>query len=99
MSQDIYVTSTTIASIQSNLNEYVIPALERLKGSVDSTGVPWPGFGSLGFILVGKYDDVRHDVKGYADDAIETIHNWIDALETIKKNWRAAEDASTVVYQ
>lgn len=99
MSQDIHVTSKTIADIQRNLRERVLPGLERLKGSVDSTHVAFPGFGTLGLVLVGKYDGVRDDVKGYADDAIETVTKWIDALETIKTNWREAEDKSTVVYQ
>ncbi|WP_327589356.1 hypothetical protein OHA25_21920 [Nonomuraea sp. NBC_00507] len=99
MAQDIHITSKTIADIQRNLREYVIPGLERLKSSVDSTDVPFPGFGTLGFVLIGKYDGVRDDVKNYADDAIDTVVKWIDALETIKKNWRDAEDASTVVYQ
>ncbi|MCK2212588.1 hypothetical protein MF672_002050 [Actinomadura sp. ATCC 31491] len=99
MAQDIHVTSKTIADIQRNLREYVIPGLERLKGTVDSTHVPFPGFGTLGLVLVGKYDSVRDDVKGHVDEAIETIGKWIEALETIKKNWRDAEDASKVVYQ
>ncbi|MGP3960170.1 hypothetical protein ACTWPT_29600 [Nonomuraea sp. 3N208] len=99
MAQDIHVTSKAIADIQRNLNEYVIPGLERLKSSVDSTHVPFPGFGTLGFVLIGKYDLVRDDVKAYADDSIETVRNWIMALETIRTNWRAAEDASEVGYQ
>ncbi|MFG1704808.1 hypothetical protein ACFLIM_16605 [Nonomuraea sp. M3C6] len=99
MAQDIHVTSQTIADIQRNLHEKVIPSLERLKTSVDSTDVPFPGFGSLGFVLIGKYDGVRDDVKGYTQDAIDAVSKWIDDLETVKKNWRAAEDASTVVYQ
>ncbi|MEW9551353.1 hypothetical protein [Nonomuraea sp. NPDC050783] len=99
MAQDKYVTSKTIADIQRNLREYLLPGLERLKSSVDSTAVPFPGFGTLGVLLVGKYDSTRDDVKHYVDDAIETINNWIEALETIKKNWREAEEASKVVYQ
>ncbi|PZG20693.1 hypothetical protein [Nonomuraea aridisoli] len=99
MAQDIHVTSKTIADIQRNLREYVIPGLERLKTSVDSTAVPFPGFGTLGVVLIGKYDGIRDDVRAHATEAIDTIEKWIDALETIKKNWRAAEDASTVVYQ
>ncbi|MFI7130796.1 hypothetical protein ACIBQ1_34255 [Nonomuraea sp. NPDC050153] len=99
MSQDIHVTSETIAAIQSNLAERVIPGLEQFKSSVDTTHVPMPGFGILGIVLGNKYDDIRGDVKGYADDAIQTVRNWIDALETIKKAWQAAELNSTVVYQ
>jgi hypothetical protein len=99
LAQDIHVTSKAIADIQRNLREYVIPGLERLKSSVDSTHVPFPGFGTLGFLLIGRYDDVRDDVKGYVDDAIDTLDAWIKALETIKNNWRDAEDASKVVYQ
>jgi hypothetical protein len=99
LAQDIHVTSKTIADIQRNLREYVLPGLERLKTSVDSTHVPFPGFGTLGFVMAGKYDSVRDDITGHVDEAIETVGKWIEALETIKKNWRAAEDASTVVYQ
>jgi hypothetical protein len=99
MPQEIHVTSKTIASIQSNLTEYVLPGLERFKNSVDSTHLPWPGFGTVGLALGSQYNDVCGDVKGYADDAIQTVRNWIDALETIKRTWEAAETASTVVYQ
>ncbi|GAA3615870.1 hypothetical protein GCM10022419_121430 [Nonomuraea rosea] len=99
MSQDIHVTSKTLARIQADLRESVIPGLERLKSSVDTTHVPMPGFGIQGIALGNKYDDIRDDVKSYADDAIKTVRNWIDALETIKRTWAAAEAASTVVYQ
>jgi hypothetical protein len=99
LAQDIHVTSKTIADIQRNLREDVLPGLERLRKSVDSTHVPFPGFGSLGFVLVGKYDSVRDDVRDHVDEAIETIGKWIEALETIKDTWRAAEDAGKVVYQ
>lgn len=99
MSQDIHVTSKAIADIQRNLREYVIPGLKQFRSNVDSTHVAFPGFGSLGSLLMGKYGGIQDDVRNYASDAIETVENWIEALETIKKNWRAAEDASTVVYQ
>lgn len=99
MEPDIHVTSKAIASIQSNLREYLIPGLREFQSSADSTEISWPGFGTLGLIFGGKYDSTRDDVKQYAEDAITTVENWIDSLETIKQNWRAAEDASTVRYQ
>ncbi|NRQ34639.1 hypothetical protein HII36_22780 [Nonomuraea sp. NN258] len=99
MSQDIHVTSKTIADIQTELRERVLPGLVRLKDSVNSTHVALPGFGILGLLLMGKYDSVRDDTKDYVDDAIETVRKWIVALDTIKANWREAESKSTVVYQ
>jgi hypothetical protein len=99
MAQDIHVTSKAIADIQRNLSEKVIPELEALKSIVDDTGVAAPGFGVLGLLLMGKYGDIQNDVRTYVDDAIETVDTWINALETIKQNWRDAEDASTVQYQ
>jgi hypothetical protein len=99
MPPDIHVTSNTITTIQSNLREYLIPGLRDLQSSVDATDIAWPGFGTLGLVFGGKYESMRSDVKQYVEDAITTVENWIDALETIKKNWRDAEDASTVRYQ
>jgi hypothetical protein len=99
MAQDIHVTSKAIADIQENLRDYVIPGLGRLKSSVDTTNVAFPGFGTVGLLLMGRYGDIQNDVRAYADDAVETIESWIEALETIRQNWRDAEDASTVEYQ
>lgn len=66
---------------------------------MDSTDVASPGFGALGLLFANKYGGIQDDIRNCGSDAIKTVENWIDALETIKKNWRAAEDASTVVYQ
>jgi hypothetical protein len=99
LSQEIHVTSSAIADIQRNLGETFIPALRELKGHVDSTSVPFPGFGSLGLLMIGKYGGTQNDVRGMVDDAIDTVEKWIEALETIKKNWVKAELNSTVVYK
>jgi hypothetical protein len=99
MSQDIHVTSTCIGKVQSNLNEKLIPALKDLKKDVGNTGVAFPGFGTQGLIFGGKYSDVQHNVRGAVQDAIETVEAWIEALETVKRNWIQAENNSTVVYR
>ncbi|WP_285707223.1 hypothetical protein [Microtetraspora sp. NBRC 16547] len=99
MSQDIHVTSTCITNVQRNLNEYLLPALKELKKDIGSTDVGFPGFGTLGAVMLGRYGDVQHNVRGRTEDAIETVEAWIEALETIKKNWIQAENNSTVVYR
>ncbi|MEV7011072.1 hypothetical protein [Streptosporangium sp. NPDC051022] len=99
MTQDRYVTSTCIANIQRNLGEKVLPSLRRLKQDVGSTDVDFPGFGTLGAVLIGKYGGVQDDVRGMVEDSIDTVEAWIAALETIKRNWRLAEENSAVVYK
>ncbi|MBG0815335.1 hypothetical protein [Planomonospora sp. ID82291] len=99
MSQDKYVTSTCISNIQRNLDDKVLPALRDLRKDIDSTGVGLPGFGLLGMVFGGKYDGVQEDVRKMTDEAVSTVEAWVAALETIKRNWRAAEENSTVVYR
>ncbi|MFI7445831.1 hypothetical protein [Nonomuraea indica] len=99
MAQEIHITSTAIAGIQRNLQDYLIPELRQLNEKVDSTDVPFPGFGTLGLLMAAFYGTVQDDVKRNVDDACETIELWITDLETIKKNWREAELNSTVVYR
>ncbi|MEU7895537.1 hypothetical protein AB0B45_22105 [Nonomuraea sp. NPDC049152] len=99
MAQDIHVTSTAIASIQRNLTEKVLPALRRLKQEIGSTDVGFPGFGTLGLVMIGQYSHTQDDVRRYIDEAIDTVLEWIKALETIKTNWLKAELNSTVVYR
>ncbi|MGV9772952.1 hypothetical protein [Streptosporangium sp. NPDC003464] len=99
MAQDKYVTSSAIANIQRNLGERVIPGLHELKKDIDSTDVGFPGFGLLGMLMGSKYAQTQDDIKQMVDDAVTTVDAWISALETIKKNWRDAEDANTVVYR
>ncbi|GAA0846664.1 hypothetical protein ACFQVD_40055 [Streptosporangium amethystogenes subsp. fukuiense] len=99
MAQDKYVTSSSIGNIQRNLGEKVIPGLRELKSDIDSTDVGFPGFGLIGALTGSKYSQTQDDIKNMVEDAITSVEAWIAALETIKKNWRAAEDASTVVYR
>ncbi|MER7207263.1 hypothetical protein [Streptosporangium sp. NPDC000239] len=98
MSQNIHVTSTCIANIQRNLNERVVPAFEDLKTKIDETNVDSPGFGLLGLAFGGAYESTQRDVKKSVEDATAAINAWVGALETIKQNWRDAEDASKVTY-
>ncbi|GGL56096.1 hypothetical protein [Planomonospora parontospora] len=99
MSQDKYVTSSCISNIQRNLDDKVLPALRDLREDIDSTDVGFPGFGVLGVVFGGKYSDVQEDVRKMTDDAVSTVEAWVIALETIKRNWRAAEESSAVVYR
>ncbi|NJP95965.1 unnamed protein product [[Actinomadura] parvosata subsp. kistnae] len=100
MAQEIYVTSAAISSIQHHLDETFIPALEALKKTIDDTDVPAPGFGMpLGLALSQAYGARQDDVRGAVDKAVKTVEAWVTALETIKKNWRDAEESSTVVYK
>ncbi|MFJ2029249.1 hypothetical protein [Streptosporangium sp. NPDC087985] len=99
MTQDRYVTSTCITNIQRNLNDKLLPSLKQLKKDVDSTSVSFPGFGTIGVLLIGKYGSTQNDIRRMVDDAIATVEAWIESLETIKKNWREAEEKSIVVYR
>ncbi|WP_271221888.1 hypothetical protein [Streptosporangium carneum] len=98
MTQNKYVTSTCIANIQRNLNEQAIPQFKDLKTKVDATDVGFPGFGALGLPFAAKYSSTQDDVKKLVDDAVAALAAWVDALETVKKNWRDAEEASKVKY-
>ncbi|MFD0887460.1 hypothetical protein ACFQ08_23190 [Streptosporangium algeriense] len=98
MSQNIYVTSTCIANIQRNLNERVAPAFEDLKTKVGETDVGFPGFGILGLAFGSAYESTQRDVKQSVADATAAVNAWIGALETIKQNWKDAEEASKVTY-
>jgi antibiotic biosynthesis monooxygenase (ABM) superfamily enzyme len=99
MSQEIHVTSTCISDIQRNLTEKLIPALRGLRKDVDTTGVDFPGFGTLGILMIGQYGTVQEDVRNAVDDSIDTVEAWIKSLDIIRKNWVEAENNSTVVYR
>ncbi|WP_433365995.1 hypothetical protein [Streptosporangium sp. CA-115845] len=98
MAQDKYVTSSCIANIQRNLGEYAIPRFEAFQTSIDDTDVSFPGFGTIGLLLGNQYGDAQGGVKKATGDCITALRGWVTSLETIEKNWKAAEEASTVKY-
>ncbi|WP_424535193.1 hypothetical protein ACOZ38_34280 [Sphaerisporangium viridialbum] len=99
MGQDKYVTSAAIASIIKEINEDVLPAVREWRALVDTTVVGFPGWGAIGEVAIGlRYRHIQDDVQGKFDEAIFTLSDMTDRLETARVNWRTAEDRSEVVY-
>ncbi|MEU7987072.1 hypothetical protein ACFV0L_36700 [Streptosporangium canum] len=98
MTQDKYVTSSCIEKIQRNLDVETVPAFRQLKSDINDTSIGFPEFGVLGAALSYKYGAAQNDIKEFVDSAIDALEAWIEALEIIQRNWRGAEEASTVKY-
>ncbi|GAA3115044.1 hypothetical protein [Streptosporangium carneum] len=100
MTQDRYVTSTAIQSIRTELDDDVIPKIGELRGLIDSTDVPFPGWGGVGELAIGlRYRQVQEDAREKLSQALDVLESWQEALNTAAVNWRTAEYNSTVVYQ
>ncbi|MDH2425082.1 hypothetical protein [Sphaerisporangium sp. TRM90804] len=99
MVQARYVTSAAIQSIIDEIDADVIPAVKEWRALVDTTTVGFPGWGVLGELVIGlRYRDVQDDVREKFSEAVTVLEGWTVSLETARANWRAAEDASAVVY-
>ncbi|MFC6087176.1 hypothetical protein [Sphaerisporangium aureirubrum] len=99
MSQERYVTSAAIEGIVKEIDEDVLPAIRRMRALIDTTGVPFPGWGAVGELLVGvPYGRVQDDVREKFAEAEAVLEAWAGRLETARRNWRTAEEQSTVVY-
>ncbi|WP_214414281.1 hypothetical protein [Sphaerisporangium fuscum] len=97
--QDRYVTSKAIDGVIHQIDDTLLPWLQELHDMVDATTVGFPGFGLVGEVVFGfLYRAKQNDVRGEFKEAMTVAHGWTENLGTAKKNWRAAEDASTVVY-
>lgn len=98
--QERYVTSAAIESVRKKVDTDLKKFFADLKGYVDDTDIPFPGWGVLGSLLIGfQYSRMQDDVRAKADNGHESAEAIATALGTVRDNWRKAEDASTVVYQ
>lgn len=98
--QERYVTSAAIESVRKKIETDAKQFFEDVKGYVDDTDVPGPGWGALGTLVIGlRYAEIQNDIRRLMNDGRDTMDAWCGALDTMKKNWRKAEDASTAVYQ
>jgi hypothetical protein len=94
--QEKYVTSEGIEKIRVTLQEEGKPFFQNVKKMVDDTDVAWPGFGLLGMIAISPtYKGVQDEMRRFMQDATDVMEEWRNALEDIKRVWRAAEDYST----
>jgi hypothetical protein len=98
--QERYVTSAGIESVRKKIDTDAKQFFADVKGYVDDTDVSFPGWGVLGSLIIGiRYGKIQDDVRGLMDNGHDTMDAWSTALDTIKKNWKKAEDSSTAVYQ
>lgn len=106
--QEVHVTSAAIEKLQQQLKQYTRPYIEGIIQMIDgSTEISplfsiFPPFSVVGVWVEKNYVDQQEfsrEILGEKDGALAAVDRLVDGLEMIKRNWRAAEDASTVKYQ
>jgi hypothetical protein len=98
--QERYVVSSAIGELRTKIASQITPVIAKAHTDIDDTSVSFPGFGLLGQVVFGSaYNGLQSYSREVLTNALDTLHAWDTSLGQIEKNWRNAEDNSTVVYQ
>jgi predicted dienelactone hydrolase len=98
--QEIYVVSSAIGELRTKIASQITPVIQKAHTDIDGTSVGFPGFGGLGALVFGgAYASAQAYSRQVLQDALTTLTAWDTELGQVEKNWRSAEDKSTVVYQ
>jgi hypothetical protein len=98
--QEIHVVSSAIGEIRTKIATEITPTIQKAHTDIDTTSVGFPGFGLLGQVAFGiAYGQIQGYSRQVLQNALDTLGAWDTSLGQIEKNWRNAEDKSTVVYQ
>lgn len=96
--QDVHVTSEAILGIKRKLEQTIVPNIITIRGNVDQTSVPFPGFGIIGLGFQVALNEAQDYARNYLQAAEEAIEAVAENLQVVADNWRAAEDANRVRY-
>ncbi|MER7129976.1 hypothetical protein [Streptosporangium saharense] len=98
MALDIHVTSDAIRALHTEVTDTTVPKVKELGGLLESTDVPFPGWGAAGEVAIGiQYRRVQRQMEERFTQALEVLASWQEGLLTAEANWRTAESASGVV--
>lgn len=100
VTQEIYVTSTTIAHVRARLDDELKDAISFVRALTGSCQVEPPGFGLLGGIIMGgSYDAMCGRAEAVLGEAEGVVDGWVSTLGVAQRNWREAEKHSMVTYR
>ncbi|MFF5209181.1 hypothetical protein [Streptosporangium sp. NPDC000396] len=95
---DKHISSTAIGRTEEAVGLHLTMPLKGYKTNIKpQTDLPADAFGTIGDMILGDaYRGIQEATEKLIGDAVEVTEAWARTLEYARRNWRTAEDLSTM---